>query len=203
MNYFTHDGDDDMSLADMMSMKINVSSPNANDKKVIFWAGFLYLFSITMYGVSMLFLCNLFLTVFSKKKRGRGREREKERERRSHGITIWVCKMGSWVVSIFIYNYTIWFCYLFSLSYPFSFYFIRWTQMPCGMIGLTKMSFTTSNYNQATTNCSTFSSNKWWWWCATAQAVGGHPLYHPPAAMPVDIALRCPLNSRLPLQIQA
>jgi len=83
MNYFTHDGDDDMSLADMMSMKINVSSPNANDKKVIFWAGFLYLFSITMYGVSMLFLCNLFLTVFSKKKRGRERERERERERKT------------------------------------------------------------------------------------------------------------------------
>lgn len=69
MNYFTHDGDDDMSLADMMSMKINVSSPNANDKKVIFWVGFFFFIYITMYSVSMLFLCNLFLTVFLRKER--------------------------------------------------------------------------------------------------------------------------------------
>lgn len=86
MNYFTHDGDDDMSLADMMSMKINVSSPNANDKKVIFWVGFYFIFfNYHVWCFNAIFM-QLIFNSFSKKKRER--ERETDREKRSHGIII-------------------------------------------------------------------------------------------------------------------
>lgn len=59
MNYFQNDGDDDMSLADIMSLKIT-SSPT-DDKKVIFLDSIIIL--ITMFGVLMLFLCKFIFNI--------------------------------------------------------------------------------------------------------------------------------------------
>lgn len=105
MAYYSHDGDDDMSLADMMSMKINVSSPSASDKKVIFWVGF---FSIAIYGVSMLFLCTLIFNSFTW-----GGDYE------AMGLQL-ECVMGERESSIFTYNYAFDSVHLLCLSYPFS-----------------------------------------------------------------------------------
>lgn len=58
MSYFQNDGDDDMSLADIMSLKITASP--TDDKKVIFGS---IIILITMFGVSMLFLCKFIFNI--------------------------------------------------------------------------------------------------------------------------------------------